>query len=137
MHHLEQMIATHPDVRGSTNDALVRCIQACYDCGQSCLVCADACLGEDMVADLRQCIRLNQDCADLCFAAGALGSRRTGSNEACLQQTIMLCGAACAECATECERHAGMHEHCRICAEACRECAEACRTAAASITPSH
>ena len=32
----------------------------------------------------------------------------------------------CASCATECEAHADMHEHCRICAEACRRCEQAC-----------
>jgi hypothetical protein len=30
-------------------------------------------------------------------------------------------------CGVECEQHAGMHAHCRVCAEACRNCAEACR----------
>ena len=135
--HLERTIATHPHVRGSTNDALLRCVVACFDCGQTCLACADACLGEAKVSDLVQCIRLDNDCADLCFAAGALGTRRTGSNEACLRQAIELCAAACAACALECERHATMHEHCRICAEACRECETACREAAATITPSH
>lgn len=35
--------------------------------------------------------------------------------------------AACIEaCADECEQHADMHEHCRICAEACRACEKAC-----------
>jgi len=135
--HLARMIASHPHVRGNANDTLVRCIEACFDCAQTCLVCADACLGEDMVRDLTHCIRLNQDCADLCFAAGALGTRRTGGNAAFLQQAMQLCAAACAECAMECERHATMHEHCRICAEACRECETACREAAAGITPSH
>lgn len=33
----------------------------------------------------------------------------------------------CADfCAEECEHHAGMPEHCRICAEACRRCENAC-----------
>jgi hypothetical protein len=26
----------------------------------------------------------------------------------------------------ECESHASMHEHCRICADACRRCEAAC-----------
>jgi hypothetical protein len=33
---------------------------------------------------------------------------------------------AVAACARECERHAAMHEHCRLCAEACRACERAC-----------
>ena len=32
----QEMIATHPDVRGSTNDALIRCIEECYSCAQVC-----------------------------------------------------------------------------------------------------
>ena len=30
-------------------------------------------------------------------------------------------------CALECSRHAGMYDHCRICAEACRLAETACR----------
>ena len=77
----KEMIATHPDVRGNVNQALVDAIDAAYACAQTCTSCADACLAEDMVAQLRQCIRLNLDCADVCDAAATLGSRRTGSNE--------------------------------------------------------
>jgi hypothetical protein len=56
-----EMIATHPDVRGNTNDALIRCIEQCYSCAQVCTSCADACLAEDNIHNLTQCIRL-----DLC-----------------------------------------------------------------------
>lgn len=68
--HAEQIISTHPQVRGSTNDALIQCIEECFDCAQVCTVCADACLGEKMLEELRQCIRLNLDCADICTATG-------------------------------------------------------------------
>ena len=30
MHHMQEMIAAHPDVKGSTNEALIRCIEECY-----------------------------------------------------------------------------------------------------------
>jgi hypothetical protein len=33
----------------------------------------------------------------------------------------------------ECELHADMHEHCRICAEACRRCEQACQELLAAI----
>ena len=46
---------------------------------------------------------------------------------------LQACVAACGVCAAECEQHAGMHEHCRVCAEACRECEEACRELLASF----
>ena len=127
--HAQQMISTHPQVRGNTNDGLIRCIEECFDCAQSCTSCADACLGEEMVAQLTQCIRLNLDCADICSAAGHIASRRTGSNEPIIQRVLAACEEACRLCAEECERHADMHEHCRICAESCRRCEQACQAA--------
>ncbi|WP_181706096.1 four-helix bundle copper-binding protein [Chthonobacter rhizosphaerae] len=133
--HVQSMISTHPHVKGNTNDALIRCIEECYDCAQTCTSCADACLGEDMVKDLTQCIRLNLDCADVCAATGAVASRRTGSNESVIKMMIEACAEACRLCGEECARHAQMHEHCRICAEACRRCEEACRQASGTITP--
>lgn len=131
--HAQEMIRTHPHVKGSTNDTLIRAIEACFDCAQVCASCADACLGEEKVHDLTQCIRLDLDCADICVAAGTIASRRTGSNEPIIRKTLELCALACRACCEECERHASMHEHCRICADACRECEQACRDAGQSI----
>ena len=131
--HAQQMIATHPDVAGGTNDALIRAVEACYDCAQTCQSCADACLGEEMVAELRQCIRLDLDCADICLAAGSIGTRRTGSDETLIKAVLSACAEACGRCGEECERHASRHEHCRICAGTCRQCERACRKAVDSI----
>lgn len=131
--HVREMISTHPQVQGSTADALLRCIEECYGCAQTCTSCADACLGEDMVQELRQCIRLNLDCADLCMAVGAMASRRTGSNVEVLRMAIEACAAACRACGEECAKHADMHEHCRICADACRSCEQACRDALGQV----
>ena len=130
---VHQMISTHPHVRGSTNDALVRCIEACYECAQTCTSCADACLGEEMVRELTQCIRLNLDCADVCFATGTVASRRTGSDEIIIKRLIEACAEACRLCGEECRKHASHHEHCRVCADACQRCEEACRSAAGTI----
>lgn len=134
--HAQQMIRTHPHVRGNTNDILIRCIEACFDCEQSCIACADACLGEDMVQHLTQCIRLNLDCADTCRAAGSMATRRTGSNETTLRAMLEACGLACRNCGNECDRHAQQHQHCAICAQACRECERLCQQAAQSIKTS-
>lgn len=127
------IISAHPDVRGNYSAALVRCIDECFACAQACIVCADACVAEPRVEQLRQCIRLNMDCADLCNTTGALASRRTGSNRPVLRATLEVCALACARCAEECERHASMHEHCRICAQACRACEDTCRVAMRSV----
>jgi hypothetical protein len=126
--HAQQMIATHPKA-GQADDALIRCIEACYDCAQACTACADACLGEEMVAKMVQCIRTCLDCADICAVTGALATRRTGSNPQLIASLIATCEDACRVCAEECERHAEMMAHCRICGEACRACEAACRDA--------
>jgi hypothetical protein len=133
--HAHEMIATHPQVRGGTNDTLIACIEACLDCAQTCTSCADACLAEPMVAELTQCIRFNLDCADLCATTAQVASRRTGSNELVIRRLIETCAEACRLCGDECSGHAEKMAHCRICAEACRVCEAACRDAAETITP--
>jgi len=135
--HADQMISAHPAVRDTADEALLRCIELCYDCAQVCTSCADACLGEEMVARLRQCIRVNLDCADLCLAAGTVATRRTGSNGTILIETLNACLIACRVCGDECERHASQHEHCRICAETCRRCEAACTEAIRSVRSLH
>lgn len=86
-----------------------------------------------MVAHLTQCIRLDLDSADVCLATGKIGSRRTGSNEGLIRRQLEVCAEACGLCAEECEKHAGMHEHCRLCGEACRRCERACHAAIATF----
>src|SRR3546814_9593377 len=86
--HAHEMISTHPQVRGNTNDSLIRCIEECFDCAQSCTSCADACLGAEMVAQLTQCICLNLDCADICTAPGHIASRRSGPNEPIIKSVM-------------------------------------------------
>lgn len=130
---VEQMMSTHPLAPRNANDALLRCIQACYSCAQTCTACADACLAEESVAELRQCITLNLDCADICAAVGRIVTRGTSLNEALLAELINTCALVCRLCCDECERHARMHEHCRLCASACRSCADACSEAIRSL----
>jgi hypothetical protein len=127
--YVREMVGSHPEVEGAPSEALLGCIEACYACAQSCTSCADACLGEEMVAELRQCIRLNLDCADICAATGGMATRRTGRNVEVLHAVIAACAEACKACGDECAGHADMHEHCRVCAQACRDCERACRAA--------
>ena len=132
---VHEMISTHPDVQGSTADRLLRCIEECYGCAQTCTSCADACLAESSVEQLKQCIRLNLDCENVCLTTGALSSRRTGSDEKLIARMLETCAMICRMCAEECGKHAKMHEHCRICAESCRRCADACDEAMQDVTP--
>lgn len=130
---IQQMLATHPHVAGAVNTGLAHCIEACLDCAQVCASCADACLGEARVADLVQCIRLNMDCADVCLTTGLIATRRSGGDVPLIEAQLRACQLACARCAEECERHAGMHEHCAICAAVCRDCGAACDAAIGSL----
>jgi hypothetical protein len=126
-HHVSAMLNTHPQSDGiPSKDKLAECISACFECAQACTGCADACLGEDTVAHLVACIRTDLDCAELCAATGTILSRQTGGQSSITLAAVEACRTACAACAEECEKHAGMHEHCRICAEACRRCEAAC-----------
>jgi hypothetical protein len=131
--HAREMISAHPDVKGRVSEPLIACIEACYACAQACTTCADACIAEQDVAELRQCIRLDLDCADVCAATGSLASRRAGSNQEMLRTMIEGCAVACRLCGAECEKHAEHHEHCRICAEECRNCERACSAALQSV----
>jgi hypothetical protein len=125
--HVEEMLNTHPGIAVYDRTLLLECIEACFDCGQACVACADACLGERDPAQLVACIRLNNDCADICETTGKILSRQTALDRNVVQAVIQACATICGACATECEKHASRMEHCRVCADACRICEEACQ----------
>lgn len=133
--HTSQMIATNPAAVVIANESLIRCIDNCFDCAQTCSSCADACLGEEKLDMLRRCIRLNQDCADICLATGRVLSRQQQVDVRVIRAQLEACLLACAACGDECAKHANEHEHCRICAEACRACARACQEAISALQP--
>src|ERR671912_446974 len=123
MTHARQMIETNPSDLAVEEEALVECIEACYDGPEACAACADACLGEEDVQMLARCIRLDLDCADVCDATGKILSRQTAFEPQMARAALDACAQACRLCGEECEQRAehGM-EHYRICAEACRRC---------------
>jgi hypothetical protein len=126
MSRAQQMLQTHPRGIQIDTGVLAACIQACYECAQCCTSCADACLGEDHVADLARCVRINMDCADACVATGGMLSRQTMPNWTLLRAQVESCMLTCQICSDECEHHAGRMAHCRVCAECCRACDDAC-----------
>jgi Domain of Unknown Function (DUF326) len=129
-----QMLETYPkDLGGVDRQKLLECVEACLECAQACTACADACLSEDMVADLTTCIRTNLDCADVCETTGRVLSRHTGYDANLTRAVLEACATACKACGDECSEHAGMHEHCRVCAESCRRCESACRELIAAL----
>lgn len=127
------MLETYPKSINLDRDLLARVVDAAVACSQTCTACADACLSEDMVAELTKCIRTNLDCADICATTARVLSRHTGYDANITRAQLEACVQACKSCGDECEQHAGMHEHCRVCAEACRACEQACRELLSSI----
>lgn len=103
-----------------SHEKYLSCIEACSASAVECSHCESACLEEQNVKMLAACIKLNHDCAAICFLA--MEAMAGGSEFA--KQICGLCAEICTACADECERH--VHEHCKECAEACRNCAIEC-----------
>ena len=122
-----EMLRTHPQKPTAYFDMIAECIEACFDCELASITCADACMGEQDFAMLRQCARLNLDCADLCAATGRMVARQADPDAALWRATLEACIQACKSSGDECAKHAKTHEHCRRCADACRRCEKACR----------
>ncbi|MFN0070560.1 MAG: four-helix bundle copper-binding protein [Chloroflexota bacterium] len=120
------MIASHP-LQSKIDESLIdACVAACFDCVQASTTCADACLAEESHAELVRCIRLDQDCADIAGATGQIMARQTESDWTLIRAQVQTCVLACRTSASECEKHAAHHEHCRACAEVGRRCEAAC-----------
>ena len=81
-------------------------------CIEACNHCAAACLQEENVADMRECIRLDVDCAAICLLSAAYMAR--GSDF--VMDACAMCADVCEACAEECGRHD--MAHCRACAAA-------------------
>ncbi|GAA2138524.1 four-helix bundle copper-binding protein [Streptomyces synnematoformans] len=132
--YVTEMLRTHPLPAGTPDEeTLNRGIRECLDCAQACTMCGDACLAEKSVGDLGVCIRLDQDCADVCETTARVLSRRTGYDPELARQLLQACATACKACGDECDRHAAGHDHCRLCAAACRSCEEVCTDLIASF----
>ena len=133
MSYAKQMLDTYPRDFNLDAGLLAATIDTLSDCAQACTACADDCLSEEMVAELTKCIRLCLDCADVCTATLRVVSRQTEYDANLTRAQLQACVTACKSCGEECQRHAEMHEHCRICAEACRLCEQACNEQLAAM----
>ncbi len=107
-------------------EAVAAAIDACLVCAQACTSCSNSSLAEPDVADMRRCIALCTDCADLCVAMMRTLSRPFESDHPATHRLLSACVRACENSAGECERHAAHHHHCAICLRTCRACLHAC-----------
>ena len=106
--------------------AVAAAIDACLSCAQTCTSCSDADLAEDDVAEMRTCIALCLNCADVCGLTARVLSRPTHWDHFVVHRLLQACVRTCTSSAEECARHAKHHRHCAICERACRACIDAC-----------
>lgn len=135
MDQLRKMLAAHPDPASDAGEEALEAIYAAAQCTLVCTACADACLTEANPAEFRVCIRLSQDCAEICAVTARMLARPGHQDRGTLEETLEACIRACRACAEECQNHADAMEHCRICAETCRSCIEACRAMKSALVP--
>ena len=127
------MLITIPRTSNLDISVLVATIDALDDCARACVADVDSDLNEQNLSELVKCIRLCLDCADVCAATVRVTSRQTEYDAGVTRPLLEACAATCKSCGDECERHAQMHEHCRVCAEACQRCEQACRELLAAM----
>jgi hypothetical protein len=127
MSYARQMLDTYPAAVRVDPDVLAAAIDALDDCAQACIADTEADLSEHNLADMVKCIRLCQNCVDICAATAAVISRQAEYEASVVRPLLDACIGICKSCGDECEWHAPMHAHCRVCAEACRRCEQACR----------
>lgn len=121
-----EILKAHPYQPLIEMEELGKGIKSISACTKICVICADACIGEKDPM-LTRCIRLNQDCADICETTVKILSRQTETGVDILCAQLKACALACRDCGMECKKHAEKYEHCRICADYCFECEEACK----------
>ena len=127
MSYARQMLDTYSRTFNVDAGLLAAAIDALSDFVQACNADNAADLGEQNVTEMVRCIRLCLDCADICTATTGVTSRQKEYAAEVTRPLLEACVTICRSCGDECERHARMHEHCRVCAEACRRCEQACR----------
>src|SRR5215831_14792627 len=127
MSYAREMLDTSPSPLILDASMLAGVIDALSDCAQACVADTDNDLSEHNVTEMVTCIRLCLNCVDVCNATAAVISRPAGYDASVTRPLLEACAAICKTCGDECERHAEMHAHCRVCAEACRRCEQACR----------
>jgi hypothetical protein len=133
MSYARQLLDTYPGTVNVDAGVLAAAIDALSDCAQACVADVDADLSEQNVTEMVTCIRLCLDCADICTATIGVTSRQASYDVNVVRPLLEACVAICKSCGDECERHAQMHEHCRVCGQACRRCEQACRHLLATL----
>src|SRR6478672_2218127 len=125
MSYAQQLLDTYPGNLNADAALLAATIDALSDCAQACTADTDADLSEQNLTEMVRCIRLCQNCTDICTATGGVISRLAEYVPSVTRPLLEACLAICNSCGDECERHAH-RQHFRVCEQACRRCERAC-----------
>jgi hypothetical protein len=78
---VEKLLDAYPAETGMPPRILGQAVDKLYECAGVCLTCADAAAAEqdpDKIVLSIKCVRLDNDCADLCTVAARILARQTG-----------------------------------------------------------
>ena len=68
------------------------CIEACLACASTCNFCASSCTREENVKMMAKCIRLDMECAAICYATAqllSLGSDKAKAIPGCALKSVL------------------------------------------------
>lgn len=103
-------------------DQTQSCIEACDRCAQQCERGVNECLKDQNVKMLSDCIRQQQDCAEICRTTSSFLSRGSQSSHDICRVAAEICDTCCTELEKQSQR-----DCCRQSLNACRRCADECR----------
>jgi len=113
---------THDHNAPAKHKALIDSAFACLNHGE---ICINHCLTTLSTGDtsLKDCMRSVSVMMPMCAAlarAGALEASR-------LKDIAKVCIDICADCETECKKHAEHHAACKACGQSCADCIAECK----------
>jgi len=111
--------------------AMQECIEACSAAAQAAVMCADADAAMDGMA---ACAGMCNTTADVATTMMRMMMRPSGYDMAAMTAMMQATIAMGTACARECQSHAEMADHCRICAQACDAMVEKCRSMMSMMT---
>lgn len=117
-----RMLNSYPRILSVDAGVLAPVIDTVNDC----TACVHADWGDHNVLELVKYIRPCLDCGDVCAATARVTNRQTEVDCGVIEPMLETRAATCKSCCGECEPHAEIREHCRICAESCRRCEQSC-----------
>lgn len=124
------MFDAHPHLPPVDTRLHADTVEALLEAARTARQCADACLHES-ATDMRRCITLDLDVADLTSATSNLVIRLADPTS--VRAALAACREVLRACAEECRSHGSHLRHCAICAEVCERAEEQCLRMEAAV----